>query len=121
MARVTQLFIVNRNRYTACIELQIEPIVKQWDGNGSLLDFVRDMNFNRRQLDISQRAMVAARMKPLYEQEAKTRMLATQNNNAAKAATAHGSEQVKGETTDIVGAMMGVSGASVKRAARVTS
>jgi len=41
-----------------------------------ILDFVRDENYSRRHMTPSQRSMVAARMKPLYEEEAKARQKA---------------------------------------------
>src|SRR5262245_7034473 len=39
-----------RNRYQACVELGIAPRYAKWDGIGLLVDFVWDMNINRRQL-----------------------------------------------------------------------
>lgn len=56
-----------RNRYKACCELGIAPLVEQWDGEGSLISFVVSLNLNRRHLDTSQRAMVAARLANLGE------------------------------------------------------
>src|SRR4051794_22039881 len=65
-----------RNRYRACRELGIEPRTREWDARGSVLAFVVSRNLRRRHLSESQRAMVAARMKPLFEQEARERMRA---------------------------------------------
>lgn len=59
--------IDGRNRYKACCELGIAPLVEQWDGEGSLVSFVVSLNLNRRHLDTSQRAMVAARLANLGE------------------------------------------------------
>src|SRR3954452_11420654 len=50
--------------------------LREWDGQGSLLAFVVSRSLPRRHLDESQRAMVAARMKPLFEREARERMRA---------------------------------------------
>src|SRR5436305_1583896 len=50
--------------------------LREWDGQGSLLAFVVSRNLRRRHLSECQRAMVAARRKPLFEQEARERMLA---------------------------------------------
>src|SRR4051794_6702431 len=47
----------------------------KWDEVGSLVDFVFDKNWNRRQLTPSQRAAVAADAKPLYAKEAKDRQV----------------------------------------------
>lgn len=54
--------IDGRNRYKACCELGIAPLVEQWDGEGSLVSFVVSLNLNRRHLDTSQRAMVAGKL-----------------------------------------------------------
>lgn len=62
-----------RNRYRACQIAGVEPRFAQWDGNGSLLDAIVSDNLKRRHLDAAQRAMVAARLKPIYEEEARKR------------------------------------------------
>jgi len=68
--------IDGRNRYRACQELGIEPKFQEWDGCGSLVAFVLSLNERRRHLNESQRAMAAARAKPMFEAEARQRMLA---------------------------------------------
>lgn len=109
-----------RNRYNACLELEIEPRFVQWNEQGSLLDFVRDLNYNRRQLSTSQRAMVAARMKPLYEEEARERQKLLAGTRPNTNPESHGSQgNETGRTNEIVGDMMGVSAGSVKRASKV--
>lgn len=65
--------IDGRNRYRACMELGIEPKYREWDGNGSLVQFVVSLNLHRRHLNESQRSMIAARIKPMFEAEAKER------------------------------------------------
>lgn len=65
--------IDGRNRYRACVELAIEPRLREWDGQGSLVAFVVSLNLHRRHLSAGQRAMVAAEMLPLLEAEAKER------------------------------------------------
>ena len=40
----------------------VEPITIEWDGNGSILAYVISKNLQRRHLNESQRAMIAARI-----------------------------------------------------------
>jgi hypothetical protein len=68
--------IDGRNRYRACRDLGIKPNFQEWDGRGSLVSFVLSLNQHRRHLTESQRAMIAAKAKPLFEEEARQRMLA---------------------------------------------
>jgi len=60
--------IDGRHRLRACTELGITPRFQEWDGKGSLLDFVIGENLHRRHLKETQRAMVAARLKPQFEE-----------------------------------------------------
>ena len=61
--------IDGRHRLRVCSELGIEPRVQVWAGRGSLVDFVVGLNSCRRHLNESQRAMVAAKAKPMYASE----------------------------------------------------
>ena len=51
-----------RHRLTACIELGIEPHTQAWDGAGSEIDLILDLNDRRRQLSGSQRVLIAAKL-----------------------------------------------------------
>jgi hypothetical protein len=53
-----------RNRYRACERVGIEPVYRTWDESvhGDLVKFVCSLNLQRRMLDESQRAMVAAKI-----------------------------------------------------------
>jgi len=52
-----------RNRYTACLDLGIEPAYIEWHENGSNpLDYVISKNLHRRHLNESQRAVIAAKL-----------------------------------------------------------
>lgn len=68
--------IDGRNRYRASMLVGVEPDTRTWDGEGSLVAFVVSLNLHRRHLNESQRAMVAADIKPMFEEEARARMLA---------------------------------------------
>ncbi len=62
-----------RNRYRACLELGIEPEVREWSGDGSLTEFVISMNLKRRHLTNSQKAMIAVDVEKLLAKEARER------------------------------------------------
>uniref|UniRef100_A0A6M3LM77 site-specific DNA-methyltransferase (cytosine-N(4)-specific) n=1 Tax=viral metagenome TaxID=1070528 RepID=A0A6M3LM77_9ZZZZ len=75
--------IDGRNRYRACVELGIEPKVTRYTGMGgtqALVDFVVNLNIQRRHLDASSRAAAAAKADAVLDkerQDAKARQLAT--------------------------------------------
>lgn len=52
-----------RNRHRACVDLDIAPHFRTWDGSGSLVSFVVSLNLHRRHLDTGQRAMVGLKVK----------------------------------------------------------
>ena len=54
--------IDGRNRYYACLETGTELRFRRWNGDGSLINFIIGLNLDRRHLNESQRAMVAARL-----------------------------------------------------------
>jgi hypothetical protein len=65
--------IDGRNRYQACEAVGVKPEFREWNGKGSLTAFVVSKNLHRRHLDESQRSMVGARIKPMFEEEARER------------------------------------------------
>lgn len=65
--------IDGRNRYNACLKLGLKPILREWDGRGSLVSFVVSLNLHRRHLTSSQRAVIALDVLPMLEAEAKER------------------------------------------------
>lgn len=62
-----------RNRLVACERAGVEPRTIEWDGKGSLIDFVLAANLHRRHLTQDQRAVIASKTVPMYEAEAKER------------------------------------------------
>lgn len=66
--------IDGRNRYRACIEADIEPKFSKWEGEEkNLISYIISKNLRRRQLNESQKALVGAKMKPVFEAKAKER------------------------------------------------
>jgi hypothetical protein len=66
-----------RHRYLACLARQVPPRFREYAGEcGSPLAFVVAKNLRRRHLTESQRALVAAKLKPLFEEEARQRQRA---------------------------------------------
>lgn len=75
--------IDGRHRYRACQGLGIEPRFREWDGSGSLVQFVVSLNLHRRHLTSSQKAVVALDIERLLAEEAKERQrLAAAATNA---------------------------------------
>lgn len=65
-----------RSRYRACVELGVEPRLREWSGSGSLLNFVVSANLHRRHLNASQKAMVAVQIEKQLSIMAKENMRA---------------------------------------------
>ena len=61
--------IDGRNRYNACLRTGIEPRFREWDGVGSLIEFVISLNLERRMLTDWQRSMVAAKLVSIRQGE----------------------------------------------------
>lgn len=62
-----------RNRYRACLALDVSPWFEEWNGEGLLCDFVWDLNAERRDLDTGAKHMAAARYAIELKKESKTR------------------------------------------------
>lgn len=98
-----------RNRYKACLAAGVRPMTRKWDGVGSLVAFVLSLNLKRRHLDESQRAMIGARAKPMFEEEARARMLAGKPDPSAN-------WQQGGRTADLAAGVVNVSPRAIYRA-----
>src|SRR6266852_2888780 len=67
-----------RERYVACVRKKVPPRFREYAGEcGSALEFVVSKNLHRRHLTEGQRALVAARLRPHFQEEARQRQLAT--------------------------------------------
>jgi hypothetical protein len=98
-----------RHRYRACVE----PPVMAWSGEGSLAAFVVSMNLHRHHSTTSQRALLAADLRPLFDAEARSRQ-GVGTDLGAKLR-----EGEKGKASAQVAAIVGVSPRSVETASRV--
>ena len=115
--------IDGRHRLRACKQLGMTPRTQEWDGDGSLLEFVIALNLHRRQLKETQRAMIAARMMPKFAAEARDRQR-THKAVDPDANCAQGQNQLpanwpEGDSRDLVGKLLNVGGKSVDRARKV--
>jgi hypothetical protein len=106
--------IDGRHRLRACRQLGLQPLTREWDGAGSLLEFVIALNLRRRHLKETQRAMIAARMMPAFEEEATRR----HGRHDGASLTRDNCPQL-GRASDFAGKVLQVSGKSVYRARKV--
>lgn len=112
-----------RNRLEACRRAGVEPRFQEWRGrrdHDSVVAWVVSENLHRRHLNESQRGMVAARLKYLFEAFAKQRMLSTLKKGDAKPASANWRERDEaGKASERAAEMLNVSPRTVERATRV--
>jgi predicted RNA methylase len=117
----TWFILDGRNRIRACDQARVKPEFREYTGPtdmDSLLAFSRSLNEKRRHDSFEQRAMAAARAKPLYAKAAKERQgartdLATPGNPRPEVPTE------PRRARDDAGAHFGVSGKSVDAAEAV--
>jgi ParB family chromosome partitioning protein len=65
-----------RNRYLACLKAEVTPIFKEFVGDSdAALRFVRIENLERNHYNEAQRAMVGAKLKSVFEEQAKQRQV----------------------------------------------
>jgi len=111
-----------RHRYQACINLGLNPVMREYDtmidGN-SPANFVLSKNLWRRHLSISQRAVVAAEIKPFFEAEAAARQAAAQIQPGSNVIPMVEPAAEAGRSAEKAAELLGVSESSVKRAAAI--
>lgn len=103
-----------RNRLLACEKLGIKPTFSYYDG-GDPVKFVVALNRDRRQLTPSQLSVVGAKIKKIYEAEARTRQRGGQGGSLLPANL----PEAKGDARDKAAQAVNVSGRSVSDAERV--
>jgi ParB-like nuclease family protein len=116
-----------RNRLRACHLVGVEPRFVEWDGQGSPVAFVLSRNLHRRHLNESQRSMVAAHAKHLFEHEAIKRRQEELNQNeplARETPTTEGAACANWHSGNLnanreAGDLMNVSPRSVARASKL--
>ena len=111
-----------RNREEACHMAGIAPHYETFVGTEEeKLQFVISQNLHRLHLNASQRSIVAAKLKPIYEQEAKARQSAAGGKKKDRKAVPENlpAAKEKGDARDKAGAAMKVSGKLVSMAETV--
>jgi len=90
--------IDGRHRQKACKILNIELKTQEWNGEGSLEEFVLGLNVNRRHLTVGQKALAAYKKSIKLGEEAKQRQRASggdRRSSGYKESVVHGLEQPK--------------------------
>lgn len=106
--------IDGRNRLKACVELNIKPVWVEIDKDADPVQYVLSHNLHRRHLNESQRALVGAKLRDIFDQQAKERQKRKPNSVPENLP-----EQNKGDSRDKAGAAVAVSGRSVDHATTV--
>lgn len=114
------LILDGRHRFAACVLAGVEPKFEDWDGKGSELDFVADLNLRRRDLTKGQRAAIAVGLLPMLEEEARQRRSAKlKQNRTVPEKVPKRQEQIAGEARERAAALVGVNAHYVSDAKRI--
>lgn len=118
--------IDGRNRLRACEELGIVPLVREWQGTGSLVEFIVSLNLHRRSLTPGQRAAVGTSIEEALAVEAKERQRAANTKESLEARASqvvevgsNGESSRKPQSRDEAARMVGVGSTSISSAKRV--
>lgn len=106
-----------RRRYTACQRIGVEPKTIEVSPRDPVA-YVLSLNLHRRHLTPSQLSMVGARARDIYDREAKERQQATLKKGESPVPVTL-PERGKGESRELAGKAVGVSGSYVDRATKV--
>jgi ParB-like chromosome segregation protein Spo0J len=109
-----------RNREAACVIAGVKPHYEPFVGDDEQkLAFIVSANIHRRHLTTRQRAMVAGKLKPIYEAQAAKRQTANLKKGSKAPVPANLPEREKGDARDKAAAAFNVSGKSVDQACKV--
>jgi len=107
-----------RRRYLACQSAEVEPKFKTVAPEDPV-SYVVSINLHRRHLSPAQLSMVAARVRSIYDEQAKARQTEILKKGQEIPVRANLPERENGRSRDKAGAAVGVSGKSVDHATRV--
>ena len=107
-----------RHRYLGCKKSGVAPRFVTWTGSeAALIRHVVSDNLHRRHLSDAQRAMIGAKLKAIFEPEAKKRRNANLAQNKGPTVPANLPE--RGESRENVAEALNVSGRAVEKAAHI--
>ena len=109
------MILDGRNRWRACQIAAVKPWTEKWDGKGSPTSYVIACNLHRRQLTESQRAVVAARAKEMFEGEAANRKTSGKPSRGVSANLRSGPHKAAADAASL----LNVSPRTVEHASRV--
>lgn len=110
--------IDGRRRWLACKMAGKVPVTKDVEVDDPVA-YVLSLNLHRRHLSETQRGMVAARAREIYDQQAKERQKVHGKTAPGKKSLVENLPQVSGAARDAVGKAVGVSGKTVDFATKV--
>lgn len=116
----TNLLIDGRNRLIACAITGTLFEVEDIEPN-RIYNLVTGDNFHSKKYDASQKAVIAARLKPFHAEAAKERQLATLKQNVSEDTVQELFPERGTRSRDAAGAVVGVNGRYVDMAERVAS